>query len=1041
MASTTSISGLASGIDWQSMISQMMAVERQPETLMTAQKTTLDNQYNEWTTINTKLAALQTSASALATLDDFNLYTSNASATGTTTDVSKLASFTVGTNASPGSYSLTINNLAQAQKLGSEYFNSLSDGLNISGDLVINGHTVNIVTTDSLTTIQNKINALNSGSNPAGVIASIITVAPGQYQLTLTSQNTGKNGMVLSNGAAADGSAANVLGELGLADSSTSIRNAFTGGALSSAFSSSTQSIQSLLGLTNGASGTVKIGGQDVSIDLSSDQTADSLESINEKINAAGVTAGFSSSIVSKTDSSGNTTYTLQINGTQSFTDASNILQTLGILEQGSSGNSDVYGAVGDTQNTTGGTAITNDTLLKNIDGYSNWTSADTIAINDANSPSIDTTFNVTANSTVGDLLTAIDSAYGNQVSAYVNSNGAIVVEDNRSSGTSNLDLSLTPTNTSLNLGTFSDITKTRSRQIVAGADASITLDGNTITRSTNQISDVIAGTTISLVGADKTSTITLNITPDTSGIESKITDFVTKYNDLMTEISNQFTYSQDTSSSSSTTTTITTPPLFGDSTLQSIKGTIRNTILSGVSGVNSTLDHLSLVGINIDETGQLSIDSTKLEGYLSTNFNDVANLFVAQGTSTNSNLTYIGSGDNTAAGAYQVHIIQAASKASITGSELTDPLSQATNLTITDSSGSKAQISLSKDSDISTIVDAINSELSKQYQQILVGANQLYTAGKAGFISADTNLNNIYDANGNPVALADGDKISFTGTNRIGSAVTGSFTISDTSTQTVGDLINSINNAYGTGYSASIDSQGRITITDLTAGNSQLALNITADNLDFGAIGVNPTAGDGSQSGRYALGITAENDGNKLELVNNDYGDHNFSVTSTGQDLGIAGTSSGGSDVAGEIRLGSGAWMTMTGSGQTLTADANQSVAGLAVEYTGTSAGVNSDNTNTFGFTFTKGVGNVLSSALEQMSDPISGYVSEKEQALQTQMSTIDKNISDMEERITQDQAAMTQKYVQMEALISQLQSQSSWLTSQINSLTSSSS
>ena len=77
----------------------------------------------------------------------------------------------------------------------------------------------------------------------------------------------------------------------------------------------------------------------------------------------------------------------------------------------------------------------------------------------------------------------------------------------------------------------------------------SITLDGNTITRSTNQISDVIAGTTISLVGADKNSTITLNITPDTSGIESMISDFVSKYNALMTEITNQFTYTQNTSS------------------------------------------------------------------------------------------------------------------------------------------------------------------------------------------------------------------------------------------------------------------------------------------------------------------------------------------------------------------------------------------------------------------------------------------------------------------------------------------------------------
>jgi flagellar hook-associated protein 2 len=1024
------------------MISQMMAIERQPETLMTAQKTKLNSQYNEWSTINTKLAALQTSASALATLDDFNLFTSKTSVTGgTTTDVKNLVNVVVGSNASQGSYALKINSLAQAQKLGSKNFSSLSSGLNISGDLIINGHTVSITDTDSLTNIQTKINSLNSGTNPAGVTASIITVGSGQYQLTLTSQNTGKNGMTLANGSAED-----VLGKLGIADSTTSVRNTVTGGALSSAFSSSSGSIKSILGLTNAASGTVAIAGVNIGINLSSD----SLEGIKNTINgnASLQAAGVSAVIVPKT-SSGSTTYTLQIDGTQTFGDSSNILQTLGILKQGSSGvDSDVKGVTGTVQNTVSGSPITNNTLISDIDGYNTWTTGDKITIQGTSHSGgavgpID--FTMTTTSTVGDLLSAVESAFGNQVSAYVNSSGAIVVEDNQA-GTSNLSLTLTSSitnpNSALDFGTFGVPSTIRKRELVAGEDAEINLDGNIITRSTNQINDVIAGTTLNLVGADKDATITLNITQDTSGIESKISDFVKKYNDLMTEISNQFTYTQNTSSSSSTTTTITTPPLFGDSTLQSIKGTIRNTILSGVSGVNSTLDHLSLVGISIDKTGQLSIDTSKLEGYLSTNFNDVANLFVAQGSSTNSNLTYIGSGDNTAAGAYQVHITQAASKASITGSELTDPLSQDTNLTITDSSGRMAQISLKTDSDISTIVNAINSELSKQYQQILVGAKQLYAdSGKAGFIGADTKLNSIYDENGNLVPLANGDKISFTGTTRSGGAVAGSFTISDTSTQTVGDLLNSINNAYGTGYSASIDSQGRITIKDLTAGDSKLTLTITADSLDFGAIGVNPAGTDGSQSGRYSMGITAERDGNKLKLLNSDYGNHNFSVTSTGQDLGIAGTSSGGNDVAGEIRLGSGAWMTMTGSGQTLTGNTNQGVDGLVVKYTGTSAGAISDSTNTFEFNFTKGVGDVLNRSLEQMSDSITGYVSKKEQALQKQMSSIDKKISDMEERITKDQAAMTQKYVVMETLISKLQSQSSWLTSQIDSLTSSSS
>ena len=499
-------------------------------------------------------------------------------------------------------------------------------------------------------------------------------------------------------------------------------------------------------------------------------------------------------------------------------------------------------------------------------------------------------------------MLSAIDSAYGNQVSAYVNSNGAIVVEDNRTSGTSNLALTLTPSNSSLNfgMGTISDPAKTRSREIVAGADAQITLDGNPITRSTNQISDVIAGTTISLVGADKNSTITLNITQDTSGVESKISDFVSKYNALMTEITNQFTYTPSTSSSSSTTTTVTTPPLFGNSTLQSIKWTIRNTILSGVTGVNSSLNTLGLVGINIDQTGQLSIDSTKLDGYLKTNFNDVVNLFAVQGASTNNNLTYASSGNNTEAGAYQVHIIQAATKATAAGS---GSLSGDTDLTITDNSGKTAQISLTSGSSMSNIVDAINAEIAKQ------------------------------------------------------------------------------------------------------------SMDITA----------------------------SENGDGQLELSGNSYGSaYNFTVANSAT-LGIDGTYTG-NDVKGEIRKsGSSTWMTMTGSGQTLTGDSGQDVDGLIVKYTGTDAGLTSDSTNTFDFNFSKGVGDSLSEILDNMSNSVYGSVTQNEQNLQSQMSSIDQQVSDMEARITQDQDALTQKFVAMETAISQLQSQQQWLTSQLNSLSSS--
>ena len=62
---------------------------------------------------------------------------------------------------------------------------------------------------------------------------------------------------------------------------------------------------------------------------MSIDFSTDSIEDIKKAINAASIT-GVSASVI--TDTSGNTTtYRLQIDGSQDFVDAQNILETLGV--------------------------------------------------------------------------------------------------------------------------------------------------------------------------------------------------------------------------------------------------------------------------------------------------------------------------------------------------------------------------------------------------------------------------------------------------------------------------------------------------------------------------------------------------------------------------------------------------------------------------------------------------------------------------------------------------------------------------------------
>ena len=115
---------------------------------------------------------------------------------------------------------------------------------------------------------------------------------------------------------------------------------------------------------------------------------------------------------------------------------------------------------------------------------------------------------------------------------------------------------------------------------------------------------------------------------------------------------------------------------------------------------------------------------------------------------------------------------------------------------------------------------------------------------------------------------------ISFSGTSRSGVAVTGSYTIADASADQIGDFLIAIEAAYSDQVSASIDTIGRIVLTDKQTGESQLALTITEPDgrgLDFGTV---LTSNTGGTEGRHALNLTAYDDGSgRLTLRNAAYG------------------------------------------------------------------------------------------------------------------------------------------------------------------------
>ena len=100
-----SISGLASGFDWKSVVDQLTAVERTPQATVRTEQTTLANRRSALGQIATQLTDLQTKATALG---DSSLYNRRSVSSSDTT----IATVSAADGAVTGSYSINVTTLA-----------------------------------------------------------------------------------------------------------------------------------------------------------------------------------------------------------------------------------------------------------------------------------------------------------------------------------------------------------------------------------------------------------------------------------------------------------------------------------------------------------------------------------------------------------------------------------------------------------------------------------------------------------------------------------------------------------------------------------------------------------------------------------------------------------------------------------------------------------------------------------------------------------------------------------------------------------------
>ena len=1159
MPGTSAIGGLVSGLDTSNLIEQLVGVSRKRVDLVVTNQTKQSDKLAAFQGLNTQLTAFLAKADVLRESDTFDVFKTSTSTTSTNFTADELVTVSATEEASPGTHTVTYtagSQLAQARQLSSASFSSKSTGLNLTGEFLINGQTISIVTSDSLADIASTINTANSGTDATGVTASLISVSDTDNRMILTSDNTGKDQFVILDASISTGGDANILQTLGYTDGTTTIKNPTSDGAKSEAFSSSTSAIGSLLGLSSPQnSSTVQINGNNITIDLATD----SLTDIATTISAVG---GVTASVVSTT-TEGVTTYQLDISGTINFTDSNNILEAVGVLEGGQSTVAEVHTASADNYNlsnavidsttkfnniytglissaantltaggnivagstfgainTTGGPGndITNlDTisisgtkqdgtavgaynftitdkatttvqdLLTNIETNFDLTtgsvvidSAGKIQINDnysgdsqlsiafvesaglldfgtyaadnnvangdkifltgtdSTGSAVTGTFTITDTNvdTIDGLLTQIETVFGlGASSATVDSNGQILITDD-SAGDSQLSVTIQTDNAgggTLDFGTVDITTEGYGMESTAGQDVKVVIDGVAVTRSSNSIDDVISGVTLDIARVDTSdfSTVNITISRDTDSIKGKVNEFTDSYNEIMENINQHFAYNEETKKAG---------VLSGESTLRTIKSIIQNTISNAIPLLPADSNSLPLIGITSDKYGKLSVKDSTFLTKINSDFNAVKRLFVAEGTTTNSEITYVSHTKNTVGGEFAVTINTVASQATETGTQvLTNGIGAGLTdtLTITDtSSGRVATISLDGDAEsgnsIDNIVNTINSELGTDRTQVLAGLNAQTQITGGAPITATTKFNEIDTTGGPGTDLSNNDIIYYSGTTRSGLSISDSYTISNVSTDTVQNFLSAIENAYDNQVKATINSSGKIVVTDSTIGDSQLSISITEPGgLDFGTV-LETNVADGGVNGRFAMEITASKDGSdKLVLTHDSYGSaFGFTTTEASALLGTVGTYTG-VDVVGSIN-GEAA----TGTGQTLVGDAppdissSTSIEGLTIEVTSTTTGSKGN------VRLTMGVGEMMYNNVDSVTDQFDGLLTIRMDGLQDTIDDMQDSVVAMEKRLAMETLRLNKTFVALELNLSKLQSVSSFMAQQLGQL-----
>ena len=289
--------------------------------------------------------------------------------------------------------------------------------------------------------------------------------------------------------------------------------------------------------------------------------------------------------------------------------------------------------------------------------------------------------------------------------------------------------------------------------QTVVGQDASLVVNGLTITRDNNTVTGAIDGVTLDLRQAEVGNVVNLDVSSSTTDVSAAISEFIDGYNGLVNTIASLTSFDAENQRGGL---------LQGDFTVRNISNQLRSLITRQAPDLTGEIRSLADIGITTQNDGQLLLDEARLEEVLTSDPAAVEALFTSQGNASDADITFLSAGLNARAGRYPVVIDSVATRGVINGTAVNSLVIDANN----DSFSLKVDGVSSGTINLTQASYADGDALAAHIQSSINADAQLQSAGVSVVVS--------YDAANNELDLF---------SSRYGSASTIEFVSVDTNT------------------------------------------------------------------------------------------------------------------------------------------------------------------------------------------------------------------------------------------------------------------